>query len=247
MLEKNEFRNYLQKELIRRCQANSRYSLRAFAKNLQIEPSFLSKILNGKKPITQKTFKKLSLSLGLNPDQIRKFNSESKNNNYSSLTMDQFQIIADWYHYAILELMKTRSFTPSKKWIAKVLNVSIHEISAAIERLINLEFIDENWNLLSASNSTVNNDFTNIALKKLQKGILEKSIDALENIPYELRDQSSMTMAIDPKLIPEAKEKIKNFRRELNKWFERYGNPTEVYHLSVSLYPVSNVNKSEEK
>ena len=44
MLDHN-FRSYLQSELIRRCNNNSKYSLRAFAKHLGIDASPLSQIV----------------------------------------------------------------------------------------------------------------------------------------------------------------------------------------------------------
>ncbi len=48
-----------------------------------------------------------------------------------------------------------------------------------------------------------------------------------------------MTMAIDARDLPEAKERIQKFRRDLCHFFERSGHPKEVYHLTVSLYPVT--------
>jgi hypothetical protein len=49
-----------------------------------------------------------------------------------------------------------------------------------------------------------------------------------------------MTMAIDTALIPEAKDKTTKFRRELAKFLSRGEKRDEVYHLSISLYPISN-------
>ena len=55
----------------------------------------------------------------------------------------------------------------------------------------------------------------------------------------ERRDQTSMTMAIDTKLLPQAKEKIKKFRRDMDRLLQSSDTKDEVYHLSVSLYPVT--------
>jgi len=59
----SDFRLYLQNTLIERTSSNPSYSLRAFAKHLNIEPSALSKILNGKRRISKKMFTKISLKL----------------------------------------------------------------------------------------------------------------------------------------------------------------------------------------
>ena len=65
--EKNNFEEILKDEFIRRKHENELYSLRAFARDLHIQPSPLSAILNGKRPITKKMKKRLALSLGLSP------------------------------------------------------------------------------------------------------------------------------------------------------------------------------------
>ena len=50
------FQTCLRNELERRCKANPAYSLRAFAKFLGVDPSFLSKVLSGKREVTRNWF-----------------------------------------------------------------------------------------------------------------------------------------------------------------------------------------------
>jgi len=49
------FRDILTQELRRRKAVNHRYSLRAFARSLQMDPSTLSKILRGKRELSMST------------------------------------------------------------------------------------------------------------------------------------------------------------------------------------------------
>jgi hypothetical protein len=68
---------------------------------------------------------------------------------------------------------------------------------------------------------------------------LLQALEALEDVPLESRDQSSMTMAIDPSLLPEAKAKIRDFRRSLCAFLQENARPkSEIYQLSISLFPV---------
>lgn len=245
-----DFRSFLQETLVNRCKANPAYSLRAFAKQIHLEPSFLSKILSGKRRSTPSVIKKISNRLNLSPEETQKFLTpltqlpETTAPQYQNLAMDHFKMIADWYHYAILELISVKSFQSDAAWIAKKLGLKKIEVQAALERLERLEMICKNkrgeYVNTSGNNTTVGNEFTAIAFRKLQKQILLQAIDALENVPLEERDQSSMTMSIDPALIPEAKARIKNFRRELCTFLQENNRPKkEVYQLSVSLFPVS--------
>src|SRR4051812_32096491 len=107
-----DFRLFLQEELVRRCKKNPRFSVRAFAKLLGVENSALSKILGGKRALTPKMVSRLGEKLGLAPHEISRFSivpmaqeNDFTNANFQQLTLDQFSVISDWYHYAIHELV----------------------------------------------------------------------------------------------------------------------------------------------
>ena len=70
MTNTGKFRKKLQNELLLRLKKNSNYSIRAFAKALEIESSSLSQIINGKRPLTLKMCQRLGKRLGLSPDEI---------------------------------------------------------------------------------------------------------------------------------------------------------------------------------
>jgi uncharacterized protein (TIGR02147 family) len=256
-----DFRLFLQSELVKRVKKNPKYSLRAFASSLNVSHSALSQILRGQRPLTGKAIKKLGEGLGLDPEQLNGFlqgtalaeaNIEASNSAFSDLTMDSFQVIADWYHFAILELLLCGNFQPDMKVIARQLGISVAEVSAAVERLIRLKMLEikpnGKWVDLTIGNTTtVAHPFTNVALKKLQRQILEKAMAALEEIPLEMRDQTGMLMAVDSRKLAGAKEIIKNFRRQMADYFGKCKDHDHVFQLSVSLFPVTQVQKNKER
>lgn len=243
-----DFRLYLQTELIRRCQANPQYSLRSFAKALRVSSSALSAMINGKRTITERTKKEFGLILGLGLDEIQLFSKRmQKETNYNQLAIDSFALISDWYHYAILELLKVDSFESNPSWIAKRLGITKSEANFAIERLIRMDLIEvdaqNNWIDTSGGSTTnIETGLTSAGSRKLQQQILQKAITALQNVDISKRDNTSMTIAINTKDMLAAKEIIKEFRRNLTDFLERTGNeaPNEVYHLGVAFYPVTN-------
>ncbi|MBS1958548.1 MAG: TIGR02147 family protein [Bdellovibrionales bacterium] len=235
-----DFRVFLQDTLVARCKSNPAYSLRAFARQLKLEPSYLSKILSGKRKVTPRLIQRLGSQLALDPLSVAQFIASEPV--YHSLTVDQFSVIADWYHYAILELARTQGFIATPAYIAKRLGITGTEARSALERLQRLEMIelDSKGRLvrMPENHSTVGAPFMSAAFRKLQKQILEQAIHAMENVAIEQRDQSSLTMAIDPGLIPEAKLMIKKFRRDLCALLQSKGPiQKEVYQLSISLFP----------
>lgn len=257
-----EFRLFLQEEFLRRSRKNARYSIRSYAKTLQIDFSTLAKILKANRPIGPKTIQKLGTRLGLTSSQINMFvqgNQQQRRTkrgsakalpkpqrNYEQLALDVFQIVSDWHHYALLELMRVDSFKPDPRWIASQLGLRLSEATIAIERLQRAGFIEassgQEWKDLSSGfSTTLGGPDTTAAFRSLQRQVLEKALTALEETPIEYRDQTSMTMAIDSRLLPEARDRIKTFRRELAEFLSRGSKRDSVYHLGVSLYPVTPV------
>ncbi|OQW48824.1 MAG: hypothetical protein A4S09_13580 [Proteobacteria bacterium SG_bin7] len=251
----NDFRLLLQRELIERCRKNPKYSLRAFAKALGIVPSALSDMLNGKRTITPASIERLGLALGLELSEVKKYvkgQTPTADQNYQQLTMDTYAIISDWYHYAILELMKIKTFKSDRAWIARCLGITKSEVNAAFERLCRVDLIrvDKKGNWIDTSNgfstNIENSNLTSAANKRLQKQILEMSIQALETLSPKVRNHTSMTMPVNPKKLPIAIEKIKKFRRDLCELLENDRDISEVYQLAISLFPITNTNIGEK-
>lgn len=248
-----EFRQYLQDELARRCQKNPGYSLRAFARSLKMDPTTLGRILKGQRPLGKLVTQRLGTRLGLDPVQVSQFLPSAQAGavlRYEPLKLDQFRMIADWYHYALLELLRVDGAPADPRGIAKALGITPAEAHIALERLERMGLIRKSesgqWQEAGDGKlTTVGGPDTAPAFRQLQRQILEKAILALEATPPAERDQSSMTIAIDSELLPLAKEKIKKFRRELAQLLSRGRKRDSVYHLSVSLYPVT--RKTHEK
>jgi hypothetical protein len=238
-----EIESLLIREFERRCQANPRYSLRAFAVSLSMDCSYLSKILRGKRKLSGLAKARLAQKMGqpvLPSARILNFSQRNEQRNeFVSLEEDLFVVIADWYHYAILEMTKLEFFRPDPKWIADYLGIGLAQVMAAVERLRACGLLDISpegqWKVLN--HTTTTHPFSNQAFRQLQKQILQQSASALENVPIELRDHSSITMCIDSRRLKVAKRMLKRFRRQLMNYLERGSRKDAVYQLSLSLFP----------
>ncbi|MDZ4662828.1 MAG: DUF4423 domain-containing protein [Pseudomonadota bacterium] len=245
-LRTDDLKHRLQSELIERCRKNPKYSLRAFAKALDMDHSLLSKVVRGQRPLGKKLSRKLQAQLGWTDSQGREFGA-----NYHTIPSDHFSLIADWYHFAIFELTSVLGFRADPKWIAQKLNITVSEVRAAIERLVRMKYLS--WQNLQSQGktkeetlvknrdniTTVGNDFTVAGFRVLQKQVLEKALWALENVPFECRDQSSLTIAINKAQLPEIKRMIKDFRRKICKFTSANSKKTDIYQLGISFYPIS--------
>lgn len=63
----------LQQTLVAKQKKNSRYSLRAFARDLRVSPSFLSEVLNGKYGISRQLARQIAERLGFDPRESDHF------------------------------------------------------------------------------------------------------------------------------------------------------------------------------
>ena len=245
----NDFRLYLQSVLLSRSKRNPCYSLRAFALNLELNPSTLSQLLRGKRPISPKMRGHLACRLGMTPKQIQHFDQGGE---YDQLSMDVFEVSSDWHYFAILELMLLKNFRPDPKWVAKSLSLKVSVVDEAIERLVRMGFLaiddkDGTWiDKTSGSTTTIGHEFITAAHKKLQKQILEKAIDAVDMIDADRRDQTAMTVATNSKRLTEAKKMITKFRRKLCAFLEQDVERDQVYQFSISLFPLTQ-NENERK
>ena len=252
-----DFRLYLQDELAERTSRNPNYSLRSFAKFLDISAAALSALLNGKRPITNNMKERIGLKLGLSLEDLKILKARPHGNtklqtspeletSFQQITIDTFAIISEPYHYALLELIKTDGFAWDRKWIAQRLKITVSEVNIAIERLERIGLLekDESGNLFDTTkgfSTDLREGITSQAQRRFQERSLEHAISSVQTVPIEQRDNTSMTMAINKSDLPKAKAHIKEFRRRFCADLEASPNLDEVYQLTISFVPLTNV------
>jgi uncharacterized protein (TIGR02147 family) len=267
------YQRKLQDLLTERVERNPRYSLRAFAQLLGLDPGTFSQVLSGKRfpseKLAQNIFKNLELSPAeqneflrsladakkkaglkrISPELRKLLKEKVENTHGKELSLDLFKTIADWYHFAILELPFTPDFKSDPQWIATALGISVTEAHSAIQRLISLELlelVDGNLKRVDSQLTSADKHLTTAAHKKRQKQILEKSIESLENDPIEVRNHSAMTFAIDSTKLPEAKKRIEKFIEEMTSFLES-GERDRVYEMTVNLFPTQKLKKKKKE
>jgi uncharacterized protein (TIGR02147 family) len=267
----NCFRDILKEELAKRCAANPRYSLRAFARDLEMSPSRISQILNNRLGLSTKAARELVSRLDMSPAEADHFcklvqandsrslrtrdsaraaldRYKDETGDYLTLQMDAFQMIADWYHYALLELLKTKGAKSDHKWLSRRLGISVYETEMAVERLKRLEFLEEKKGKLVPvlDRYTTGTDVPSEAIRSFHKQLLTKAAAALEAQNIGERDITTVTAPVAVEDLPEYKRRIAKFRREMAALFaKRAANATEVYCLGFQFFRLS--EKTEER
>ncbi|PIU00880.1 MAG: hypothetical protein COT74_02980 [Bdellovibrionales bacterium CG10_big_fil_rev_8_21_14_0_10_45_34] len=168
---------------------------------------------------------------------------KTQENVQTTISLEEFQVIADWYHIALMEMCQNPRFEPTAKYISKRLKISEAQSTAAMQRLVELGYIEPvkaGYKKKRKDMTTDDKATTTSAHRIHQKQMLTKAIDALDEVPIECRSQIGMTMNIDPRLIPKAKQMIQKFSEELCTFLEG-GRSRQVYQLSLSLFPLETI------
>lgn len=229
---------------------NPNFSLRAFANKLDISPAALSEIMRGKRRASEKLTYRLIERLQLSPKEASSVLGRDEEQGILpfhrprpmiELSEESFQIVSDWYYFAILSLAETDEFEGSSSWIASRLNLQIDVAAAALARLAAAELLickgDGSYAVTGKAFRTTE-EIPSLAVQKAHRQDFDLAKMSLEQDPISEREFRSMTMAIDPSRLPEAKKLVSEFVQRLSVFMEE-GEKKEVYKLSIQLFPLS--------
>lgn len=253
-IENTKKKLWLEQRLALKIKTNSQFSLRAFARLVDVSPAVLSRVLSGKRKLTFKLAVRIADALVLDPQERSElysfFSSHKGEDDLQTdvagieLTIDCFNAMKEWYHYGITQLLLMEGFSEDPKWIARMLSISEIEAKMAIDRLLRLEILDrdKNGKLFKTSfHLTTTTEVASAGIRHFQKQILEKSIYSLEHDDISTKDITSVTIAINENKISEAKKEIAKFRKKMAEFLTE-GEKTRVYNLGIHLIPLSKSN-----
>lgn len=239
---------------------NLSYSMRAFARDLKISPSYLSGILSGKKKFpTSKTsdFIKildlddvacLQLRRALDTStSISKITLDDDDKSflkkYVPLPRIKINLLKHWYYVALLDLTTVSDFKNDPHWISKKLGISLFETTLAIENLKRLGLLKEDCDSLVKVNKKIRFP-TNISQKIVRDfhtQMIKKSLSSLkltDEDSFQNRLIAGATFAIAP-------HKIQDIKRQLNELLlsvtesATEGECLKVYQFNLQFFPLS--------
>lgn len=216
--------------LIERIRSNPSYSMRSFARDLNIAPSTLSEILKKKKGISTKKASEIVKSLKLPDWQANHFlnlvaikharSREEKNQAKANLEAvkdkivvekikaDAMKALTTTMDLAILECVGLKKFDNTHEWIAKKLKVSLKEVKECVERLIQVKLLEisENgeWRDLSPFFSS-SDGIPSEAVRAFNIDILRTMEKKIIDEPIEDRIMKSVVFSLEDKHMNEAR------------------------------------------
>lgn len=263
-INKHFYQSILSYELQRRMSKNSRYSLRAFARDLNMSPTLLSLVLRLQRGLSVKKLDQIFKVIPLSELDQKLFelsvlfqharSSKEKDNakkqigslltekNIKQLELENYKMAFDWEHLAILSLTKVKDFKSDMKWIAERLSLPEKNIEKAVLRLIKfglLEITLDNKFQMGHQNIIISQKGDYKYLKNMHAQVLKRAQMSLQETPIDQTSFSSMIFCINKEQFAYAKEEVKKFRRRLMEEIQLESKTAErVYCMSVQLFPL---------
>lgn len=248
-------------------QKNPRFSLRAWSKQLKLsQPILLSRVLKSQRPINAELTRTLCTSLSMNGDERRYFEllvlhkncvsieqkeataallrSSNPGQQFSSLEVDEFRLIADWYHPAILELAELKDFRNDAKWIAERLGegVTVELVERALDRLLRLGLLHKNeagrLHRKDMGPLRISGQKSSEAVRQYHRQMIDKAVVAIDGQKLEQRYLAATTLPVTQAAVEEIKKIIMRCQEELAGCASR-GEAEHVYQVNFQLFQLA--------
>lgn len=247
-------RALLEKHFVLSKEKNEKFSLRAYSKKLNISPSTLSEIINGKRPISLRMATRLMRSLNggrsleqATADLYKAEKTKSKSKRIL-LTPEQHRAISDWHTLAIRWLTETPDFRADPEWIGKRLQISSKQAEESLRILIQLGLLQRNEKTGQISRTPAQlkttEDIPSEDIKKSHSTTLDLAKKSLHRHGVNQRFFGAMTAAVDPDRLPQAKIMVQEFCEFLTRFLSSE-NTTEVYRIAVQIFPLTEPKNNE--
>jgi uncharacterized protein (TIGR02147 family) len=258
MANTTTFRQVLRDELDKRLFCNPRYSLRAFARDLELTPSRLSELISGKQGMSRRAAMQVGRRLGFVRSQLLWFcdlvdsehaRSQARRDAARErvqrhtpvpgdvLGLDEFRCIADWHHLAILEMAKLAAWRPDPAWIGAQLGIPPAEAEAAVTRLVGLGLLEPTGD--AGVNLRVSAPAPSAAIRAFHRQIVAKAADAIDAVPMERRILGATVIAVDRRRLPELATRLRALRQEFEAEASQHDERDAVYCFSTQLFPLT--------
>jgi uncharacterized protein (TIGR02147 family) len=239
---------------------NASFSNRAFAKKLGLQPSATNEILKGKRRVSYELAEKIADKLLLDPtermnllkDFPQKLTRKSKYKDGKDAELSQlkmrtqeFDLMSDWAHYAILNLIETANFKSDVVSIAERLVLTEKKVTECLKTLTALNLIskDESGEIKRTYQQTnTTDDVLNLSIQKMHISDMEIAKEKLTEVDVTLRDFTSYTLAFDINKMAQVKVLIREFQDAVDDLMKD-GTPTEVYKMNSYIYPLTKIEK----
>jgi uncharacterized protein (TIGR02147 family) len=239
-------------------------------------PNFLKLVAEGQRNLSPKSIAKFAKGLGLDQEEQETFETlvllgqaqtDAERNRYylrlrrqassaAAIRLEeaQYRVYSLWYALPIREMLLLPDFQEDPAWIGRRLRppVRASDVKQALMLLMEVGLVvrDPESGKLKPADPHISTGprVRSLAVRNYHRAMLELASKSLDGVPLELRDITSLTVALNEAQYQEVRARIAKFRKELlemvsevrsSEGEHREGEKREVYQVGFQLFPIT--------
>jgi uncharacterized protein (TIGR02147 family) len=264
----SDYRQFLSDAYAERHSKDRRFSYRYIAQKAGFASAgFFTNVLKGKKDISLTLAMRLADVFGLSPrqrqyfEQLVQFNKSHneiekqehlkrlralRGRAAKSLVASQSDFYSKWQYTAIREALALKPFKGDYKALGETLNppLSPTEARTAVELLLELGLLRK---IAGGSvercdpNLTSSDEIASSVLVDLQLQMMGLAKQALEQLPKNQRNFSTLTLSISPSTYASIIEELRSFRKRILTMAAESQDPDRVIQMNFQVFPLTKV------
>ncbi|MBN1759839.1 MAG: TIGR02147 family protein [Chitinispirillaceae bacterium] len=264
----SSYREYIRDAIEEKRRKNPRFSFRCAAGRIGTGSGTLSRILNNKRHLGASLLPRLISFLGLKRREAEYFSllvnfellaDETKKRQCyrdilrmrtgrtTTIPEENHQFFEQWYHVALFELLRIVKSTSDSTALGSMLMPPISGPKArkAIEVLTRIGYIRQTEDESSCTTEpflTTGDTWESVAIHSFQVAMSHLATKALDTVPKEERDFSTLTMALSNEAFRKVREVVKNARDEIAAIERECRNPERVFQINLQCFPLTQDN-----
>lgn len=254
-----DYRSFL-RDLVAYLRARKAYSVRSFAKATRLKSSnYLYMVMTGQRNITDKTAKKIAQGFNLGVNEIEyfvslvhftqganaQFRAEELKNLLRSqkklprkqLAAQEIETLSRWQVAVLLVALTTQYRDLPIDEQAAALGVSVHQVRSWLDILKRVGLIGLDG-IPAEVNFQIPDQARALVVRGLHKQMLQKAIEAADDIAVDERDLSFLTLSLTPENYDQARKKVAQFREEMSELFSDNKTAEAIYQLNFQIFPI---------
>ncbi len=245
---------FLNNEFKKRKHKNARFSLRSFARLLEIDATTLGRILKGQGLPSRESVERFASKLRLSQEEQRELivafqaskeeqKKEQKSKSFSPIDDGVFEDYFEWYYPIILEALRAPTTRAKLSILLDKYQVSKQALDEALNHLVNLNLIKLNaeneYVKAGFGSTTVHIPTTSAKRKEIQKKYLELAIKAIDEVPFNQRENTTLTVALNKEEMHKISQIMQAARARIGRLSEKKKDKCDsVYNITMAIYPI---------
>jgi len=259
-----DYREFLRDHYQARKERDAFFSYRHMAQKTGVDAGWIAKVLSGQEHLSQRSLAAFAKLCRLGPRECEYFNalvalSKAKGTQERAKAFERAMALKSpsrstvgekllayygrWWHAPVRSLLAILGKRATPERIREALRpvVPLQEVEASIRLLKDLGLVRKTpsgWELVDAFVTSPPTG-AKAAVRAYQAATMDLAKEALETIPPELRDISSLTLSFEEADLPLVRERLAAVRDSLIQLSSDSEHPDAVYQVNMQVFPLS--------